>query len=150
MLSTNFSLAELCKSQVAERRQLNNLPSDPHIVENLRRVCASILEPVRAHYGIPFAPSSGYRSPEVNRLVNGSRTSQHLRGEAADFEVPGKANYDLALWISQTLDFDQLILEFYRPGDAHSGWVHCSYRAGGNRRELLTINKDGRQQGLIR
>lgn len=150
MLSANFSLEELCKSQTAERMQLNNNPSDPQIVENLRRVCANILEPVRARYGVPFTPSSGYRSPEVNRLVKGSKTSQHMRGEAADFEVPGVANYDLALWISQTLDFDQLILEFYQPGNPHSGWVHCSFREGANRRDLLTINKDGRQAGLIR
>ena len=150
-LSDHFTLEELCKSQTAERHHLNNVPSDPEIVENLRAVCEKILEPVRANFGKPFSPSSGYRSPKLNKLVNGSKSSQHLRGEAADFEVPGVANFDLATWIEQNLPFDQLILEFYEPGKPNSGWVHCSLkRQGANRGETLTINKDGRKPGLIR
>lgn len=149
-LSQHFTLEELCKSQQAERHQLDNRPSDPEIELNLRELCEKVLEPVRAHFGKPFSPSSGYRSPEVNRIVKGSKNSQHMRGEAADFELPGIANHDLATWIEGNLTFDQLILEFYSPGELNSGWVHCSFSRSRNRGETLTINKDGRFPGLRR
>ncbi len=151
-LSEHFTLEELSKSQTAERQGIDNLPRLPEdalIVENLTRVCARILEPVRAHYGIPFSPSSGYRSLALNRAIGSRDTSQHVKGEAVDFEVPGIANPDLAAWIDDNLDYDQLILEFYRPGQPNSGWVHCSVTAGSNRHMALTINRQGTQQGLI-
>jgi hypothetical protein len=71
------------------------------------------------------------------RAIGSRSTSQHAKGEAADFEVPGVANIELARWIRDTLDFDQLILEFHDPDDPTAGWVHCSYRAGGNRKQSL-------------
>ena len=151
-LSPHFTLEELCKSQKAVREGIDNFPREPEdaeIIENLRRVCAEILEPVRDRFGIPFSPSSGYRSLELNRALGSKDTSQHIRGEAADFEVPGVPNAELAAWIEGELTFDQLILEFYIPGESQSGWVHCSITAGANRGETLTINKSGVQKGLV-
>lgn len=151
-LSDHFTLEELCKSQTAERKGIDNMPKEPEgalIIENLTRVCERILEPVRAHYGFPLSPSSGYRCLALNRAIGSRDTSQHVKGEAVDFEVPGVANPDLAQWIEANLDFDQVILEFYTPGDPHSGWVHCSVAADANRHVALTISREGTQRGLI-
>lgn len=147
-LSPHFSLAELTKSQVALRRGLDNTPGVGEIA-NLARLAAGILEPVRAHYGVPFAPSSGYRSLILNRLIGSHDNSQHVAGEAADFEVPGVGNAEVARWIAVSLDFDQLILEFHQPDDPASGWVHCSLKGEGNRRQTLTIGRTGVRLGLI-
>ena len=109
-LSDHFCLGELTFSETAARKHIDNLPPTD-IAENLRRLCEVVLEPVRRHYGRPFRPNSGYRCPELNTAVGGSATSQHCKGEAVDIEVPGVSNYDLAKWIEQNLEFDQLILE---------------------------------------
>ena len=148
-LSRNFSLNELTKSQTATRLGIDNTPSDAE-VESLKALCKAILQPVREHYAVPFAPSSGYRSVELCKAIGSSAKSQHARGEAADFEVPGIDNYELACWIRDNLTFDQLILEFYKPGDPSSGWVHCSFKdTGRNRRECLTFNGKEYKKGLI-
>lgn len=146
-LSRNFYLRELTKSEAAARGGLDNTPP-PDVIERLKLVAINILQPVRDHYGIAFAPNSGYRSPKVNTAVGGSKTSQHMTGEAVDFEVPGISNYDLACWIRDNLEFDQLILEFYNSGQPSSGWVHCSYKKHGNRKQCLTIGRAGTKLGL--
>ena len=87
-LSDHFSLAELEKSAVAARNNLDN-SADEESIEYLTRVCEEILEPVREHYGVPFSPSSGYRSVALCELIGSSAKSQHAKGQAADFEVPG-------------------------------------------------------------
>ena len=74
--------------------------------------------------------------------VGGSSKSQHCKGEAVDIECPGTSNYQVAKWIEDTLDFDQLILEFYTPGIPDSGWVHVSYKSEGNRKSVLTAMKE--------
>jgi len=147
-LSPHFSLSELTKSQTAERLGIDNTPGEAEI-DHLKRVCAEILEPVRAHFGIAFSPSSGFRCLELNRAIGSKDTSQHILGQAVDFEVPGLANPAVAEWISDNLSYDQLILEFYKPGIPNSGWVHCSVRPDGNRQVALTINSSGVQRGLI-
>lgn len=145
-LSPHFTLAELTRSQLAVRRGIDNTPPAPAI-ERLRLLCLHVLEPVRDRFG-PFSPSSGYRSPSLNRLLGSKDNSQHCKGEAADFEIPGIANIEVARWIAAALDFDQLILEFYSETDPAAGWVHCSYKAVGNRKEILTIGKTGSRFGL--
>ena len=147
MLSKNFSLAELTKSQTAERKGIPNTPTADHIF-NLTALCENILQPIRNEFG-SFIVSSGYRSPELCVAVGSTIKSQHAKGQAADFEVSGIDNYDLARWIESNLPFDQLILECYKPGDKNSGWVHCSY-VHEPRKETLTYNRDtGYQKGLI-
>ena len=124
----------MTKSQTAERLGISNEP-DEEALDNLALVCENILEPVREHYGIPFSPSSAYRCPELNREIGSSDTSQHISGQAVDFEVPGVPNMELAEWIMDNLDYDQLILEFYKEGQPNSGWVHCSFCHDENRKD---------------
>ena len=146
-LSSHFTLAEMCKSQTAERLGINNTPTSEHIV-NMKLVCENILEPVREHYAKAIAPSSGYRSVNLCEAIGSNSKSQHALGQAVDFEVMGVDNYVLALWISENLSWDQLILECYKGGN--TGWVHCSYRSKDeNRHDCLTYDGKNYRQGLI-
>lgn len=138
-LSKNFTLKELTRSALAMRHGLDNAP-DNTATNHLQLLSKYILQPVRDHYGVPFSPSSGYRSPAVNALAGSSSTSQHVKGRAVDFEVPGVSNRDLTEWIKANLEFDQLILEFHREDDPASGWIHCSYNAGHNRNQCLVYD----------
>ena len=148
-LTNNFTLAELCKSQTALRKNIDNLPKDPDIVSKMQTLAEKILQPIRDKFG-PTVINSGYRCKKLNTAIGGSKKSQHCFGEAADVEVPTLSNRDLAEWIKNTLDFDQLILEFYNGKDPRSGWVHVSYKdSENNRKQVLTINKQGTFQGLI-
>lgn len=141
-VSEHFSLQELTKSQTGDRLGIDNLPSDAHLV-SLTLLCEKVLEPVRAHYGSAVTINSGYRGPVLNKAVGGAATSQHCNGEAADIEVAGIANGDLANWIETNLDYDQLILECYKRGIPDSGWVHVSYKPAGNRKQELTASVVG-------
>jgi zinc D-Ala-D-Ala carboxypeptidase len=139
-LSENFSLAELVKSQTAVRKGINNEPGTAEI-ENLIHLAKNILQPVREHFGKPVIISSGYRSPELCEAIGSSAKSQHAKGEAADFEIGGVDNKELATWISKNTEFDQLILEFYDGVDPNSGWVHCSASKEKSRKQLLKAEK---------
>jgi zinc D-Ala-D-Ala carboxypeptidase len=139
-LTTNFSLHELTKSETALRLDLDNTP-DEQATENLRLLCEMVLQPVRDHYGKGVKVNSAYRSPESNAAVGGSKTSDHCKGMAADIEIPGVANADLAQWIMDNLDYTQLILEFYTPGIPDSGWVHVSYDPNNLKKQELTATK---------
>jgi len=87
-LTKNFSLSELTKSQTAERKGIDNTPSAEH-QENLKSLCTAILQPVRDHFGKVVTISSGYRSPELCTAIGSKITSQHAKGQAADFEIFG-------------------------------------------------------------
>ena len=139
-LSANFTLSELTKSQTAVRKNIKNEPSTAH-VENLIHLAETVLQPVREHFDKAVVISSGYRSPELCEAIGSSSKSQHARGEAADFEIMGVDNMQLAMWINKNTDFDQLILEFYEPGDPNSGWVHCSAVREGSRAQVLKASK---------
>ena len=141
-LTEHFTLEELTVSPTAKKLGLSNKPSPEHIA-NMKYVCEKILEPVRAHFGKPVQVNSSYRSPLVNKAVGGSKTSQHSNGEAVDFEIPGVPNKQVADWVADNLEFDQVILEFYNAKDgANSGWVHASIkRNGANRKQRLIASK---------
>ena len=140
-LSKNFSLQELIKSQTAERKGIDNTPSPEH-QENLKLLCTSLLQPIRDHFSRVVSVSSGYRSPELCTAIGSKITSQHARGEAADFEIFGLSNKTLADYIDSELHYDQLILEYWKESDPNSGWVHCSFSQGKNRRQYLKAYKD--------
>ena len=150
-LSKNFTLAEFTKSQTATRRGIDNTPEGEHL-EAAKELFENVVQAVRDHFGLTVI-NSGYRGPELNEAVGGSAKSQHCNGEAVDIECPGNSNYDVAKWIEDNLDFDQLILEFYTPGIPDSGWVHVSYKPEGNRKSVLTaMREDGKtvyKTGLI-
>ena len=138
-LSKNFALSEMVKSATAERLRVDNSPSDIHLVD-LTHLAIRILQPVRDEFGV-ITINSGYRSPALNAKVGGSKTSQHCNGQAADFESISTPNPDLAKWIANNLEFDQLILEFYDGVNPNSGWIHCSYNLMVNRKKIMTALK---------
>jgi hypothetical protein len=137
-LSTNFSVAELSKTNV---RQFDNTPS-MQVIDNLQQLVDNVLQPLRDKFG-PVTVTSGYRSPEVNKAIGGSGTSDHCKGFAADIEIGGKDNKELAQYIRDNMTFTQLILEFYTPGVPDSGWVHVSYDKGNLKKQCLTASKVG-------
>ena len=141
-LTENFSLNELTKSQTAERKGIDNTPSTEH-QENLKSLCEMILQPIRDHFGQVVSVSSGYRSPELCVAIGSSTKSQHAKGQASDFEIFGVSNKELADYIDKNLDYDQLILEYWKGEDEpNSGWVHCSYTNGNNRKQYLRAYKE--------
>ncbi len=111
MLTNNFSLHEMIKSETASRRDMDNTPHNDEVVQNLTTLCEQVLQPLRDAYGVGIKVNSGYRSPDVNAAVGGSRTSDHCKGQAADIEIPGVANAELAQYIADNFEFTQLILE---------------------------------------
>lgn len=140
-LSKNFTVAELSKSESATRQGIDNTPSMT-VIDNLQQLVDNVLQPIRDKFG-PIVVTSGYRSPAVNKAIGGSTTSDHCKGYAADFEVLGMDNKELALFIKDNLKFSQLILEFYHKGTPDSGWVHVSYNKDNLKNEALTAVKVG-------
>lgn len=139
-LSTNFTLAEFLVSQTAARHDIDMTPPQS-VVDNLQRLCREILQPLRAVLNSPVIVTSGYRPEELNRLIGGSPTSQHVRGEAADIRVVGYATASVWRQLeSMDLPIHQLIYEF-------GSWVHVSINPEGLRpdRDLLTALREGGQ-----
>lgn len=145
MLSKNFSLSEMCKSQTADRLGIANNPTADAIY-NLGFLADNVLQPLRNEYGA-YMVSSGYRSIELCLAIGSKATSQHALGQAADFEICGISNFDLAEWISDNLEYDQLILECYKGGN--TGWVHCSYVPNGRKENLTYDRTQGYRKGLL-
>ena len=139
-LSKSFTLNELTKSQEATRLGIDNIPNEEHI-QNLKILCEKILQPIRDFYGMPLSVSSGYRSVALCEAIGSSSKSQHTKGQAADFEIFGVANKDIAEFIVKNLEYDQCILEFWNENEPNSGWVHCSYSVNNNRKQYLKAEK---------
>ena len=139
-LSANFTVAEYIKSQTATRHGIDNSLSEEHL-QNAKKLFANVVQPIREKFGVTII-TSGYRSPELNAKIGGSSKSQHCKGQAVDLECLKESNADVAMWIENNLDFDQLILEFYTPSEPSSGWIHVSYNEDGkNRKSVLTASK---------
>jgi hypothetical protein len=140
-LSKNFTLKELTKSDTAIRKGISNEPNTDEI-EKLKLLCETILQPVRDKFG-PVTVTSGYRSPELCQAIGSSVNSQHTKAEAVDFEVEGVDNADVAYWIKDNIpNWDQMILEFYTPGQPNSGWIHCSITSKLERKQFLSAYKE--------
>ena len=143
-LSANFTLDELIKSQVATRKNISNNPS-PQQIENLKALAINILQPIRTNFDKPMIISSGFRCAELCLEIGSSINSEHCAHEksaAADFEIWSIDNKELAMWIKDNLEFNQLILEFYKSGDPNSGWIHCSYSTEHNKNQFLIAYKN--------
>ena len=134
-LSRNFTLQELIKSDTAIRKGIDNNPNADQI-EKLKTLCETILQPVRDHFG-RVKVTSGFRSTKLCLAIGSSVNSQHAKAEAADFEVIGVDNAELADWINMNLPYDQLILEYYKVGEPNSGWIHCSICDKDPRKQFL-------------
>ena len=139
-LTANFTLHEMTKSETALRLGIDNTPGEQEIA-NLTLLCEKVLQPVRDHYAKGVKINSAFRHPDTNRAVGGSTTSDHCKGLAADLEIPGVPNAELAEWIKDNLEFRQLILEFYTPGIPDSGWVHVSYDPNDLKMQVMTATK---------
>jgi len=139
-LTKNFTLAEMTKSETALRLGLDNEPNEQQLA-SLTTLCEKVLQPVRDYYGMGVKVNSALRTLPVNRAIGSGDSSHHVRGMAADIEIPGIPNAELAEWIAEHLDFTQLILEFYTPGVPDSGWVHVSYVPEDLKKQVLTATK---------
>ena len=150
-ITKNFTLNELTYSATAVKKGIKNVPSEEEY-KNMVTLCEKILQPLREKLGKPITINSCYRCDALNKAVNGAKNSQHKTGKAADIEIKGMSNYDLAVYIKNNFEFDQLILEYCDnlKNDINSGWVHVSYDSKGNRNQCLTINKSGTKIGLIK
>ena len=145
-LSKHFTLEEMEKSSTGIRLGIKNKAGSGEI-KNLGDLCYEVLEPVRVKFDKPVTITSGYRSPELSVAIGSKSTSQHCLGEAVDMEVLSVSNLEVALWIQNHCDFDQLILEYYT-GEANSGWIHVSYKDGSNRKQVLTFDGKSYSNGL--
>jgi len=132
-LSPHFTYGEMVTSETATRLMIDNNPNNTQI-ENLKVLCINVLEPIRSHYKKPIIVHSGYRCPEVNKLIGGAERSQHTFGEAADIDVFAVKTTGLFEWIvlESELIYDQIICEFLE-------WVHISYKRNGNNRLRNTV-----------
>lgn len=117
-----FTIKELCNSSTAIKRNINNEPNS-QIINNLNDLVNNILDPLREAYGKPINVNSGYRSPELNKAINGAKTSQHMKGQAADITAGSKDSNKKLFDLIQDLQlpYDQLIDE------QNFSWVHVSY-----------------------
>jgi len=135
-MTQSFSIKELTYSDTAIRLGIDNTPTD-EILINLQNLVQFILEPVSNNFDSQIIITSGYRSPALCQAIGSKPTSQHTFGMAVDFEILGIPNKEVSDWIVNHLDFDQCILEFWKPEQPNSGWVHCSYKTSGNRKMYL-------------
>jgi zinc D-Ala-D-Ala carboxypeptidase len=139
-LTRNFTLQELIKSDTAIRKGIDNNPNADQ-VEKLKKLCENVLQPVRDHFG-RVKVTSGFRSPELCVAIGSSVNSQHAKAEACDFEVLGVDNAEVADWVYRNCQTDQLILEFYTPGEPQSGWIHASWVEFQPRAQYLRAYRD--------
>lgn len=123
-VSPHFTWRELTGTSNATLQPANRLLEE-HLVAAARALCLTVLEPIRAHFG-PVHVHSAYRCPAVNGNTPGSsKTSQHMRFEAADIHVDGASLQELFDWIrTSPIPYGQLLLEAREPGPP--GWVHVS------------------------
>ena len=140
-LSPHFTLSELTRTSSG----ISNVPTDSE-VKALEALATTLLEPVRAKFG-PVSIHSGYRGPAVNAAIGGSKTSQHMRGEAADFHCPAAKLEDIMRWIvvESGLAYGQVILEGHTAGEPT--WIHLSlgapWRVGSQCQQALTFDGKG-------
>ncbi len=137
-LSKNFALSEITHSNTAKRLGIDNEPTETHL-QNMQHLVDNLIQPLRDAVG-PIRVSSGYRNPELNRAIGGSRSSQHCKGEALDLQFwqNGKMMNELIYeWILDSgIEFDQMINEF------DFAWIHISLKKEDNRNQVLEAYKD--------
>jgi len=137
-LSKNFTLSEVTRSNTARRLGIDNTPKNHHL-KSMQRLITNLIQPMRDELG-PIRITSGYRSPELNRAIGGSKKSQHSKAEAVDIQfwsegqMKNQVIYDWVL--NSGIEFDQMINEF------DFAWIHISLKEKNNRKEVLEAYKD--------
>lgn len=143
-ISKHLSLAEVIRSETAKRAGISNMPTEEHL-ENFEVLAKEVFEPIREHFNVPIHISSGYRSKELNKLVKGSKTSDHCYGKAIDIDMQGSTsnvtNNDIFHYIKDNLKFKQLIAEY--PVNGKLSWVHVSYDENNIKNQILIATKSG-------
>ena len=147
-LSPHFSLEEFTYSSTALSRGIDNSlnpqnPAHAKVISNLTTLCKEVLEPLREHVQEPVIISSGYRCPQLNKVVGGSSTSQHMTGEACDIHLSDQKKLrEWFVWLMDSCNFDQLILERVSKNSNHY-WIHVSCKSdpSKNRHQVLFITK---------
>ena len=125
-LSENFTLEELCVTKNSNFRAMQMSPN-PIVVDNLKRLCSAILQPLRNHLQRPLTVNSGYRSEMLNKYVKGAANSYHIYGCAADLKMDNwKMAYECAAFVASNCPFNECILSCNK----HSIWLHVAYRLG--------------------
>ena len=136
-LSKHVTLAEFENSPTATTHGINNKMNESQI-ESAKLLCENVFEPLRIHLNTPINISSGFRCVQLNKMIKGSSTSQHTKGEAMDLQIGSKGfNF-----IKDKLDFDQLIWEF--GNDENPSWVHVSYSKRNRKQVLKATKKNGK------
>ncbi|WAX07764.1 hypothetical protein BK687P3_00041 [Bacteroides phage BK687P3] len=130
----NFTIQELTESTTAAAKKINNDPT-PEAAENLKLLVDKVLDPLRDAYGKPIRVNSGYRSPALNAAVKGSKTSQHVKGQAADITAGSKQENKKLFELARELNlpYCQLIDE------KNFSWVHISYDKDNVKRQILHL-----------
>ena len=142
-LTEHFNLSEFVRSDTATRLGIDNSINDPEIIANIKNLCEHVLEPLRAYANCPIIINSGYRCPQLNAAVGGSRRSQHMKGEACDIRITDAATGDRWFrWMKENLPYDQLIKERAHRASS-SFWIHVSLTRNdsGNRRQAFEKTK---------
>ena len=132
-LSAHVTLAEFENSPTATTHGINNKMSLSQI-ESAKLLCENVFEPLRLYLNTPIKISSGFRCVQLNKMIKGSSTSQHTKGEAMDIKIGAKGFH----FIKDKLEFDQLIWEF--GNDENPQWVHVSFSSR-NRKQVLKATK---------
>tara|TARA_R100000458_G_C8163409_1_gene166617 strand:- start:188 stop:655 length:468 start_codon:yes stop_codon:yes gene_type:complete len=137
-LSKNFTLSEVARSNTARRLGIDNTPKNHHL-KSMQRLITNLIQPMRDALG-PIRITSGYRSPELNRAIGGSKKSQHSKAEAVDIQFWSEGqmkNQIIYDWVLKSgIEFDQMINEF------DFAWIHISLKEKNNRKEVLEAYKD--------
>ena len=146
-ISKHLTLAECTNSATATRLGIVNNNPSKSVIENMKVLAENVFEPIREHFDKPIYVISVYRGFNLNQAVKGSITSQHCEGKAMDIDMQDNqslSNKEIFDFIKNNLEFDQLIWEF--GNSKNPNWVHVSYNAGKNRKQILkaTKNKDGK------
>ena len=133
MKNLNFKLSELIHSDTAIKWNINNMP-DINSLDCMLDLIVFCLQPIRELLGMPMIITSGFRSKDVNTLIGGKPTSQHCKGQAADFIINGMSVPEIIQKIKQSgIEYDQLINEYNK-------WVHISYIKGKCRKQYIKID----------
>lgn len=149
-LTENFTLKELTYTnpEIFKRFGVQNTPNEK-VIQNLKLLAENVLQPIRNHFKVPIIISSGYRSPEYNKIIGGAHGSQHTKGEAVDIDMDGTnvTNNEIFDYIIMNLPFDQIIWEF--GSTKNPDWVHVSYNKNNRRMVTRAVRKNGKTQYLI-
>lgn len=129
-ITKNFTLFDICNSETALAKNIDNRPTQD-LIKNATNLIKNVLQPIRDHFALPLDVHCIFRCYELNKLLGGSQNSQHLKAQACDFTVKGKINDEIFNWVKNNLIYDQLIHE--------GSWIHVSLVAGKNRKQSLKL-----------